>query len=64
MTEATILHSESDAGKLLKIFARSITEWELDADSSSEADEDNDDDSVVTIEYAEVKAKPGKAKLA
>ena len=64
LTEATILHSESDTGKLLNIFARSITEWELDADSLSEADEDDDDDSVVTIEYAEVKAKPVKAKLA
>ena len=39
MTEAAILHGESDAGELLKIFARSITEWESDADSSSEADE-------------------------
>ena len=35
LTEAAILHGESDAGKLLTIFARSITEWESDADYSS-----------------------------
>ena len=64
MTDATILHSESDAGKLLNIFARSITEWALDADSSNEADEANNDDSVVVIEAAEAKANPGKAKQA
>ena len=27
LTEAAILHDESDAGEILKIFARSITEW-------------------------------------
>ena len=62
--EAAILHGETDAGELLNIFARSITEWASDADSSSEADETNDDDSVVTIEAAEAKANPGKAKQA
>ena len=53
LTEAAILHGESDAGELLKIFARSITEWASDADFSSEADEANDDNSVVTIEATE-----------
>ena len=55
-TEAAILHGESDAGELLKIFARSITRWASDADPSSKVD-------VVTIEVAEAK-KPGKAKQA
>ena len=64
LTEAAILHGELDAGDLLKIFARSITEWASDADSSSEADEANDDNSVLTIEAAEAKAKPGKSKQA
>ena len=62
--EAAILHGETDAGELLNIFALSITEWASDADSSSEADETNDEDSVVTIEAAEAKANPGKAKQA
>ena len=35
LTEAAILHGKSDAGKILKIFARSITEWALDADPLS-----------------------------
>ena len=63
LTDSAILHSKSDAGKLLKIFACSITEWASDADSSSEADEANDNNSVVTIEATETK-KPGKAKQA
>ena len=56
LTEAAILHGELDAGEILKIFARSITEWASDADFSSEADEANDDDIVVTIEAAESKS--------
>ena len=56
LTEAEILHGESDAGELLNIFARSITEWASDADFSIEADEANDDDIVVTIEAAESKS--------
>ena len=64
LTEAAIFHSESDAGEILKIFARSITECASDADSTSEVDEANDDDIVVTIEAEEAKAKPGKAKQA
>ena len=63
LTEAAILHGESDTGDLLKVFARSITEWAPEADYSSKADEANDDDSVVTIEAAEAK-DPGKAKQA
>ena len=30
LTEAAILHEESDAGELMKIFARSITEWAME----------------------------------
>ena len=63
LTEAPILHGESNAGELLKIFARSISEWASDADPSSEVDEASDDDSVVTIEAVEAK-KPGKVKQA
>ena len=64
MKETEILHGESDTGDLLKIFARSITEWASDADSLSKADEANNDNSVVAIEAAEAKANPGKAKQA
>ena len=63
LTETAILHGELDVGELLKIFARSITEWASDADSSSEANKANDDDSVVMIEAVEAK-NPGKAKHA
>ena len=49
LTEAAIIHNDSDAGELHKILARSITKWASEADSSSEADEANDNDSVVTI---------------
>ena len=49
LTEAAILHGESDAGELLKIFARSITEWVLDADYSSEADEANNNVSFAIL---------------
>ena len=61
LTEATILHGESDTGELQKIFARSIAEWASDADTSSEADKTSDDNSVVTIKAAEAK-NPGKEK--
>ena len=64
LTEAVILHSKSDAGKLLKIFARSITEWAKDKNTTSEADEANNDDIVVIIEAKDAKAKLGKAKQA
>ena len=64
LTEAAILHSKSDAGKLLNIFTCSITEWASDPDSTSEEDEDKGDNSVVTIEAEEANAKPGKAEQA
>ena len=41
LTEAATLHSDSDAGELLKIFACYITEWASNADSSIEADDAN-----------------------
>ena len=63
LTEAAILQCESDADELLKIFARSITEWASDADYSNKAYEANDNDSVVTIEATESK-NPGKAEQA
>ena len=53
-----------DAGELLNIFTRSITEWVSDADSLGEEDEANDNDIVITIEAAESKENPGKAKQA
>ena len=52
LTETAILHSESDAGELLGIFSRSITEGASDADPLSKADEANNDNIVVTIEDA------------
>ena len=63
LTEAAILHGESDADELLKIFARSITAWASDADPLSEADKASDDNSVMTTGATEAK-KPGKAKQA
>ena len=54
-----------DAGKILNIFAGSITEWAKEEETTSDSDEDNDDDSVVTIEAKDAKsANPGKAKEA
>ena len=63
LTEAAILYGELDAGELLKIFARSITEWASDAAPSSKADEASDNDSVVTVKSPEAK-KVGKTKQA
>ena len=63
LTESAILHGELDAGDLLNIFARSITEWASDTAPSSEADEVSDNDSGVTVEAAEAK-KQGKTKQA
>ena len=63
MTEAAIVHGESNAGELLKIFAQSITEWASDAAPSSEANEASDNNSVVTVEAAEAK-NPGKTRQA
>ena len=64
LTEFSILHGESDKGELLKIFARSITEWASDVSPPSEADEASDDDSIVTVEAPEAPdaKKAGKSK--
>ena len=64
LTEVAILNGESDTGELLKIFARSITEWALDAAPPSEAYEASDNDSVVTVEAPEASEvkKAGKSK--
>ena len=66
LIDAAILHGETDAGELLKIFARSITEWASDAAPPSEADEASGDDSVVTVETLEAPEakKVGKMKQA
>ena len=65
LTEAVILHGELDVGKLLKFFARSITECEKEGENTSEVDNDNDKDIVITIEAEDKKsAKPGKTKQA
>ena len=64
LTEAAILQGESDADDLLKIFARSITEWAKEDETTNEAYKANNDDSVVTIEAEDAKSKPSKAKLA
>ena len=64
LTEAAILHGESDGGEILNIFSRSITEWEKEEETTSKADEANDNDSVITIEAVDAKAKPGKARQA
>ena len=55
---------EEDAGELLKIFARSITEWASDTASPSKADEASDDNSVVMVEAPEASEgkKSGKPK--
>ena len=64
-TEATILHGKLDAGKLLDIFAHSITKWAEEEETSSEADEDNDNNSVIKIEVKDAKSvKTGKSKQA
>ena len=43
LTEAAILHGKSDAGELLKIFPRAITDWASDMAPPSEANEASDD---------------------
>ena len=61
LTKAVILHRESDAGELLKIYARSIMEWVKEGENTSEADNDKNEDSVITIEAEDKNlAKPGK----
>ena len=63
MTEAAILHQDLDTYELLKIFARSITEWALDVDPSIKANKASDENIVATMEAAEAK-NPDKAKQA
>ena len=64
-TEAVILHGESDAGKIVNIFTRSIMEWAKEGENASEADDDNDEESVITIEAEDENTeKLGKAKQA
>ena len=48
--EAAILHRESDAGELLNIFSRSITEWEKEGKTASGEDVDNDEYREVGVE--------------
>ena len=64
LTEVAILHGKSDAGELLKIFTRSITEWASDTAPPSEANKASDDDIVVTVEAPEASEgkKSGKPK--
>ena len=63
--EAAIFHVESDAGKLLKIFARSITEWAKEGETASEENDNNDKDSKSSVEAEDEKTmKTGKEKLA
>ena len=65
LMEAAILHGESDTGKILNIFAHSISGWEKEEETTSEADEDNEENSVITIEAEDAKlANPGKANQA
>ena len=49
LTEVAILHGESDAGELLKIFARSITERGLRRSATKRGRRASDDNSVVMV---------------
>ena len=63
LTEAVILHGESDAGELMKNFARFITEWAKKGETVSGEDDDNDEYSEVSLEAEDKKkAKTFKAK--
>ena len=65
LTEAAILHGELDAGELLKIFARSITEWAKEEETVSKEDDKKDEDSKGGVETEEEKTtKKGKVKQA
>ena len=50
ITEAVILHWESDTGELLKIFDRSITEWTKEGETTSGDDDDKDSEGGVKVE--------------
>ena len=63
LTEAAIFHGESNTGKILKIFACFITDWEKEGENTSGADDNKYKDSEVTIEAEDEKTtKPGKGK--
>ena len=65
LTEVAILHRESDAGELLEIFDRSITEWAKEGETSGGEDDENDEDREVSVEAEDKKTpKTGKAKQA
>ena len=49
LTEAAILHGELDTGKLLKFFARSITEWDKEGETASRKDDNDDEDSKCSV---------------
>ena len=49
-TEATIIHGESDGGKLLKIFSRSITKWAKEGETVGGEDNDDNEDSKDGVE--------------
>ena len=60
-----ILHGELESGKLVKISARSTTEWVKEEETTSEADKANNDNGVITIKAEDEKsAKPYKANQA
>ena len=62
ITEAAIINGESDVGKHLKIFARSITEWAKEEETASREDDNNNEDSKVRVEAeGEKTTKTGKA---
>ena len=65
LTKAAILHGESEAGEILKIFDCSITDWAKEGENASNADNDNNKDSVITIKAEDEKtAKTGKSEQA
>ena len=65
LMEAAILNGKPDTGDLLKIFARSITEWAKEGEDASGEDDNDDDKSKGSIEAKERKTtKKGKAKQA
>ena len=53
LTEAAILNGGYDAGKLLKIFARSVTEWVKEGEDTSKDDDGEDNKSEVGVEAEE-----------
>ena len=65
LTEAAILNRESDAGEILKIFARSITEWAREGEDSSGYDDNNNRIIEGGVEAEDEKTtEKGKAKQA